>query len=281
MKIIITGANGLVGRACQRLAYRKNFNLTIVSSKKPIYSDTFWYKKLSDIDLKETNYDLLIHCAAATPNNVQFNEILKLNRSIDKELCDFLNSHNIKQVVYLSTMAIYGKITKDSIDEFYEKNEPNEYGLSKYLGEQDVKKVCINNASNLALLRLPGVVGRQMPTIFFRRLYESILNKKQVLIKSKESKFNNAVLDEDIFNTSLNLLKLQNEKIITLNHHSMDIITLGNLIHQFSNYIGKDCDYIESDECNPPFLITNKFNEELLIKSKINEMVKYYHLNYK
>ena len=211
MNIIITGANGLVGKACQRIAFKNNFNLTIVSSQKPISKNITSYKNLSEIDFKGKYYDLLIHRAAATPNNAQFDEIFKLNRSIDKELCEFLKNNHIKQVIYLSTMAVYGKINKDSIDEFYEINEPNEYGLSKFLGEQDVKKTCITNNSNLAVLRL-RVVGEKMPTIFFRRLYESILNNKQVLIKSRESNFNNAVLDEDILNTSLNLLKFQKKK---------------------------------------------------------------------
>ena len=78
----------------------------------------------------------------------------------------------------------------------------------------------------------------------------------------------------------MNLIKYQKENIIVINHHFQNIITLDNLIEQFSNYISKDSYYIESNECNPPFIITNKSNEELLVKSNIDEMVKHFHLNY-
>ena len=279
MKIIITGANGFIGRSCQRIAKSMGHNVTNISNKRAIFDDFSTYKALSDIECK-AEYDLLIHCSAATPFNTKNGEIFEANRFIDKQLCDFILKNSVKQVVYLSTMAVYGKIKDPIINELTEINSPDDYGYSKFLGEQDLKEINQKKSFNLAILRLPGVVGKEMPNVFFRKLYESILKDEEVLIRSRECKFNNAVLDKDIYLSALNFLKFQVKNVITLNQHAKDIVTLGELIDKFSFLINKECIFKESENCNPPFLIYNKYNEKLLVKSNINKMLIDFHESY-
>ena len=112
------------------------------------------------------NFDLLIHCAAATPNNTNFDSIPEINENIDKDLCDFLKKRTVKHVVYLSTMAVYGDIEVDVLNEKLKINNPNLYGYSKYLGENLVKQTCLKNNILISIIRLPGVVGKNMPYIF-------------------------------------------------------------------------------------------------------------------
>ena len=119
-----------------------------------------------------------------------------------------------------------------------------------------------------------------MPKVFFKRLYDSIHSQTEIIIRSKNSKFNNAVLDSDIFHTSLKILHNQKESKIVLNHHSDNILTLGNLINYTEKVIGKKSIIKESQECNPPFLITNEKNDDLLFKSKIELMVSTFHQEY-
>ena len=229
---------------------------------------------------KTIKFDLLIHCSAATPNNTDFDSIPEVNKNIDQDLCNFLKKGSVKHVVYLSTMAIYGEIRVDVLNEKLKINNPNLYGYSKYLGENLVKQTCFKNNILLSIIRLPGVVGKNMPNIFFRRLYESILNEREVTIRSRDSLFNNAILDRDVFLTSINLLEKQKDSFILLNHHSSNSITLGKLLDNFSETIGKPCIYKESLECNPPFLITNTVNEDLLIKTDIYKMILNFHSSY-
>ena len=280
MKILLTGGNGLVGKACQRCAKENNYEVSIVSRKKPLFSSTTFYSSLREIPLKHNNFDLLIHCSAATPFNTDFDLIPEVNKNIDEELCDFLKEGSIKHLVYLSTMAIYGEIKVDVLNEKLKINNPNLYGYSKYLGENLVKETCSKNNILLSIIRLPGVVGKGMSNIFFRRLYESILNEREVTIRSIDSLFNNAILDKDVFLTSINLFEKQRDNFILLNHHSSNTITLGNLLDVFSETIGNACIYRESLECNPPFLITNTVNEDLLIKTDIYKMILSFHSSY-
>lgn len=280
MKILITGANGLVGSACQRCANDKKYDFSIISRKEAISTKTKRYELLNQIPNEEREFDLLIHCAAATPNNSDFESIFESNSRIDENLCNFIKSSSIKHVIYLSTMAVYGEITDDILNEETEIKNPNKYGYSKLIGEKSLKDLCSIYNVKLSILRLPGVVGLKMPTVFFRRLYESILNSKEVLIRSRDSLFNNAVLDSDIFNTSIKLFNEQKENCVLLNHHSSNIITLGDLIDQFSEVLNRDCIYKQSLKCNPPFIIQNKLNDDLLYKSKISDMIIYFHKGY-
>ena len=279
MKILITGANGLVGKACQEKAFALKYDTSIVSSKPPIYKDTSWYKSYSDIPSSALNnkYDLLIHAAAATPNNSPKESIYDLNISIDSDLLDFINLGNVKHIVYLSTMAIYGKINTKVINENTPSNEPDSYGHSKLMGEELLLNSISDINSKLSIIRLPGVVGSTMPKVFFRRVYESILKGDQLTIRSAEAPFNNAVLDSDIFMTAINLLNNQVNKSLILNQHSKDIITLGKFFELFSKILGKPALYSETMECNPPFLITNQFNDNLLKTSRIATMIETFH----
>ena len=280
MKILVTGANGLVGRACQLYAKINRLNISIISRRNPLFSDIKNYKSLKELPQKDRNFDLVIHCSAATPNNCEFEEIFNTNKKIDEELCDFVLNSSVKQVVYLSTMAVYGEIYVKKLSERTKIINPNLYGQSKYIGENRIKQTCEKKNIKLAIIRLPGVVGKDMPYIFFRRVYESILNSRKISIRSRHALFNNAILDKDIFFTSIYLYEKQKDNFILLNHHSENIITLGKLLDDFERIVGKSCIFEENIECNPPFLITNTMNDDLLFKSNIHNMIVHFHETY-
>ena len=115
---------------------------------------------------------------------------------------------------------------------------------------------------------------------FFKRLYESILNSRKITIRSRHALFNNAILDKDIFFTSIFLYEKQKDNFILLNHHSENIITLEKLLDDFASIVGKSCIFEETIDCNPPFLITNTMNDDLLFKSNIHNMIEHLHASY-
>ena len=124
MKILITGANGLVGRACQRNLKNNFAKVIVISRKPPLYNNFKWFQSFDEFSQKREHVtiDLLVHCAAATPNNSPPENIFYLNRNIDNQLFNFISRKDIKHIVYLSTMAIYGQIESKTINE---KNIPN------------------------------------------------------------------------------------------------------------------------------------------------------------
>ena len=123
---------------------------------------------LSKIKGDNLNFDLLIHCASATPLNSEMDDILKINKDLDKDLHEFLKRIPVKHVVYLSSMAVYGKIKEKKINEFTSSFEPNPYGESKLKSENGLKELIKKTKNKLSILRLPGVVGFEMSNIFLK-----------------------------------------------------------------------------------------------------------------
>ena len=105
MKILITGANGLVGKSSQKVFYEKNIDFSIVSRRQSFIPGIKRYESLLDVDVNE-NYDILIHASAATPNNANFEKIYDLNKKIDNELKEYIENSKTKHAIYISTMAI-------------------------------------------------------------------------------------------------------------------------------------------------------------------------------
>ena len=62
-------------------------------------------------------------------------------------------------------MAVYGKIEVDKIDEYQVINNPNNYGISKLLGEQDLINCSKFLDNRISIIRLPGVVGENIPLL--------------------------------------------------------------------------------------------------------------------
>ena len=106
-------------------------------------------------EITKEEFDLVIHCSSATPFNCEFKKIPYINSNIDGELSEFINRASVKQVIYLSTMAVYGDINVNVLSEKTIINNPNLYGLSKYLGKNHIKETFKNKNVKLAIIRLP------------------------------------------------------------------------------------------------------------------------------
>ena len=151
MKIIITGANGMLGSSLCKL-YNNDHEIYALHRDKTCYVNC-----LKDYSVDLTNEDevgeiiykikpdLLIHCASMT-NLEECEKYPDLAMSINTyatENIARLCSNRIK-LVYISTDQIYGDT------EYYTESNRvlkpiNEYGRTKLLGEKKVEKLCSNH----------------------------------------------------------------------------------------------------------------------------------------
>lgn len=142
MKVIVTGANGMLGQdLCPIL---ENYGYEVIKTDKYNLDIT----NLEDCKktLSENNPELIIHCAAYTDVN---------NAEIDIQKATEINikgTENIAQIaskigatlIYISTDYVFDGETKQPYTVDDKPNPINVYGQTKLKGEEVVKNLCKN-----------------------------------------------------------------------------------------------------------------------------------------
>jgi len=164
MNILLTGANGFLGRSISsHLSVKNNF---IYSLSKSVGD----YKiSLSEHipDFKH-NFELIIHAAGKahkTPTNkFEVQEIQNVNVNGTANLLIGLEKTVLpKQFVFISTVSVYGLDFGLNIKEEHKLLAKDPYGLSKIKAEKLVYEWCEKHKIICTILRLPLVVGSNPP----------------------------------------------------------------------------------------------------------------------
>jgi nucleoside-diphosphate-sugar epimerase len=164
MNILLTGANGFLGRSISsHLSGKNNF---IYSLSKSVGD----YKiSLSEHipDFKH-NFELIIHAAGKahkTPTNkFEVQEIQNVNVNGTANLLIGLEKTVLpKQFVFISTVSVYGLDFGLNIKEEHKLLAKDPYGLSKIKAEKLVYEWCEKHKIICTILRLPLVVGPNPP----------------------------------------------------------------------------------------------------------------------
>ena len=179
MKILITGASGLLGSAL--FEYLINQGETVERFSRNTFS---WQDHNANIE-RLAGYDCIIHAAANT--NVEACELdpascYKDNTLLTERLAFAASQANCK-FVYVSSTGIYGtEKATDSYTEYDSVNPTTQHHRAKWLGEQAVNRY-INNA---LILRTGWIFGGQPdnPKNFVARRIEEALNSESKQIQS-------------------------------------------------------------------------------------------------
>lgn len=163
MKILITGANGFLGK----IIYQK---------LSPIFDITTLARRDSDynIDLSsEQNinftkqFDLVIHLAGkahlVSKTSIDIDLFFNNNVKGTKNLLNAFINNIPKQFVFISSVSVYGLIEGEYISETTSLLAQDPYGKSKIEAESIVIKWCEEHNVICTILRLPLVVGENPP----------------------------------------------------------------------------------------------------------------------
>jgi len=131
MRVLITGATGLIGSDIVKRCLKENIQVNyLTTSKSKISSDTnykgyYWNIKTKEIDLNcFNNVEAIIHLAGATIAKrwtpCYKKEILSSRLQTTKLLADSLKKHphTVKQVISASAIGIY----PDSLSNYYDED---------------------------------------------------------------------------------------------------------------------------------------------------------------
>lgn len=137
MKILVTGANGLLGHhVVMQLLERKYEVRIIVRSTKDICFD------LSRVEVESGNFtnagvfekaasgcDAVVHIAAVTATNLlKYDDYVPVNLDANRMIIDICNKLNINNIVFISTTNTVGYGTKQSLSD---EKSPFQYPFTK------------------------------------------------------------------------------------------------------------------------------------------------------
>lgn len=166
MKVSVTGANGLVGRALrQRIEDTADLSgryadLTSQHAGDVISPDL---SNCTSQDWQETvaGCDVLVHLAAALPWTSEGRSALtKINVDGTRVLAQAAARSGVKRIVFVSTLGVHGITSGDAP---FNPNSPiqpsGEYAETKHEAEVMLHELCAETEMELVILRPPVVYG--------------------------------------------------------------------------------------------------------------------------
>lgn len=232
MRILITGANGFVGKTLVSEFLEKSHELILLDRHGSFRNDPtesknngFFEADISDTkDLNRVDIDkvdAVIHAAGLAHQfgNVTRDAFWKVNVEGTENVAKLAAGVGAKRFVLISSVSVYGKGNAgDSLrTEETDCNPESFYAESKLESERTAERVCDEQGIELTILRLATVIGegdagnvsRLIRSIDRRRFYwiGSGVNRKSLLYKGDVAKACQAVLagtgrGKDIFNVS-------------------------------------------------------------------------------
>ena len=174
-KILITGGAGYVGQNLISFFLKDKCNIYVIdnlSTSRPLNTNIKKHINFYKIDLtkeekvkvffKKRNFDLIIHLAAFSGVQEFNKNVLKnFNNNVlaIKNLISFGFEKKYTKLIFASSAATYGNVSRDKVDENTRCNPVNYYGLSKYVCENIIQNQLDNKKIHYAILRYFNVVG--------------------------------------------------------------------------------------------------------------------------
>ena len=164
--LIIVGGSGFIGsRLCKRLSHRDDIDFRIFD-KAPSFA---FSEKVSLIDIrtpllnqKVLNCTSIVNLAAEHRDDVfPLSLYHEVNVIGAENICNFAREQNIKQIIFTSSVAVYGFAPVDT-DERGLIAPFNEYGKTKWAAEEVYRKWYLEDtARSLVVIRPTVVFGEQ------------------------------------------------------------------------------------------------------------------------
>ena len=161
MKVLITGSSGFFGTTIER-GFGSHSVFTLNRSKGDFHCDLS-----QSVPNFTIGFDIVIHNAGKAHSflrsETEKNSFYQVNVQGTKNLIQGLEKLIPKQLVFISSVSVYGLECGENIDEDTLLNANDSYGRSKLLAEQIVEDWCIKNNVLCTILRLPLLVGKNPP----------------------------------------------------------------------------------------------------------------------
>ncbi|MFD2724775.1 dTDP-4-dehydrorhamnose reductase [Hyunsoonleella rubra] len=169
IKVLVTGANGQLGKTIEELFADNNDNIHFTFASKEALDITDQQQVTSFI--KKSKFDYCINCAAYT-NVEQAEKTPKpaylINSEAVKYLAEASKAHNVV-LIHISTDYVFDGIKNQPYTVNDKTNPINEYGKSKLLGEQYIAQTM----DAYFIIRTSWLYSKK----YGKNFYKTVLNK--------------------------------------------------------------------------------------------------------
>lgn len=154
-RVLITGEKGYIGMHIQQWLLQQSSIYSVEMLN--VRTDEWQESCFQDVDV-------LIHTAGIVhqPNITDWETYKKINIDLSVSLAQKAKMEGVRQFVFFSTMAVYGKskrLTKNVIDEETEICPVSLYGKSKHQAEKELQKLQ-SDTFKIVIVRPPNVFGK-------------------------------------------------------------------------------------------------------------------------
>lgn len=199
MKLFILGSSGFIGKRLFELSARKiSCDIVGYSSRQcNLLSKDSINHALSEA----TEEDVVIIASAITRlKGNSYGSMIK-NIQMVENVANYMAKHHVSQVIYFSTVEVYGYLPDDIVITERILPYPDEYyGISKLTGEYLLRKTIVPEGIPLTVFRLPGIYGpggEGKSTI--NAMVTSALVNKNIVIYGNGRQRRDYVYIDDIF----------------------------------------------------------------------------------
>jgi UDP-glucose 4-epimerase len=186
MKVLVTGASGFIGKHLVRKLLDRGDEVLCVSREAKCPSQTFNVNlsNARDLDKLPSDIDCIFHLAAYAPIPCEEGDprVHLLNNTLATlNIIEYSRERGIENIVYASTMMVYGKPQYLPIDEAHPVSPNTFYGASKYAGEILCNTAREKYNMNTVSLRLNYIYGPYMsPNTVIRKFLDRSLEGKDL-----------------------------------------------------------------------------------------------------
>ena len=234
--ILLTGHTGFLGSVIYKSLVKEFVVYTLGRSEDCDYRVDFlnWDGKL---ELKHS-IDAVVHVAGlAHGKSTSEKDMLRVNYDIVTSLASICEARGIKNFVFISSVAVYGKSFGSALDETIECKPTSVYGESKLKSEKHIHNWVMQDSKRSQIsLRLPLILGPNPPGNL-GKLIASIQSGKHIYLKRNEAR-KSIVFASDVASFISNWLKNDEKKSGTINLTSGEAPTFNWIEKMIRHYTG-------------------------------------------
>ena len=279
MNILITGGNGLLGRALiNKLSIEHNLYVIIrdltysnynMENITIIKSDLAYF----DVNILPKNIDVVYYLAQSNrfrefPEGAD--DMFQVNIHAPLKIVEWAMKNNVKKFVYASTGGVYTNPNKP-VSEFFDINANKKQGFypDSKLSAEILLKNYAGFFETFVIIRPFFMYGEgQNATMLIPRLINSVKNKLEITLNGKEGIKINPIYIDDAVNSVMKILEIKGEHIINI--AGEDIVSLKELVMKIAKILNKEPDFKYNDTIQNNLIADISMMKELLISPKIS-----------